>query len=63
MKWLNIVGIILNFISAFLIAPELIGIDRIRKLEKDIENWAFGLTERIYRLQSPLSLPLPSENS
>lgn len=51
MKWLNAAGIILNFISAFLIAPELIGINRIRRLEKDIENILFEFMESIYRFQ------------
>jgi hypothetical protein len=35
---LNRIGIIFNFIAAFLIAPELIGLKRIEKLEKTLEK-------------------------
>ena len=36
--WLNRVGIILNFLAGFLLAPELIGIERIKKYEKEIKT-------------------------
>ncbi len=36
--WLNRIGIILNFLAGFLIAPELIGIERIRRLEALLER-------------------------
>lgn len=51
MEWLNRAGIVLNFVAAFLVAPELIGIERIRKLEKTIKNWLFLSMESIYRQQ------------
>jgi hypothetical protein len=35
--WLNRVGIVLNFLAGFLLAPELIGIERIKKAEKYLE--------------------------
>lgn len=37
-NWLNRIGIILNFLAGFLIAPELIGLDRIRKAEQRLED-------------------------
>ncbi|MFD2937075.1 hypothetical protein [Spirosoma flavum] len=35
--WLNRVGIILNFIAGFLVAPDLIGIDRLETFENRVE--------------------------
>ncbi len=36
--WLNRFGILLNFIAGFLIAPELIGIKRLKKFEQRLEK-------------------------
>jgi hypothetical protein len=40
MEWLNRIGIILNFVAGFLLAPELIGLDRIRRFETRLEKTA-----------------------
>jgi hypothetical protein len=32
--WLNRIGIILNFLAGFMLAPELLGIERLRRLEE-----------------------------
>jgi len=47
LSWLNRVGIILNFLAGFLLAPELIGIDRINKAEVSLENYIKRLEARI----------------
>jgi hypothetical protein len=36
--WVNRVGILLNFLAGFMIAPELIGIDRLKRIEGYIEE-------------------------
>lgn len=41
--WTNKLGIILNFFAGFLIAPELLGLDRLRKFEELIEKVARGI--------------------
>jgi hypothetical protein len=38
---INRTGIVLNFFAGFLIAPELIGLERLRKLEENLERF-FG---------------------
>jgi hypothetical protein len=38
MDWLNRIGIILNFLAGFLMAPELIGIERLKRAEEKIED-------------------------
>ena len=37
--WLNRVGITLNFVAGFLMAPDLIGRNRLRKLEAILEGF------------------------
>lgn len=37
--WLNRIGIILNFCAGFMLAPELLGVNRIRKLENRIKSF------------------------
>jgi hypothetical protein len=41
--WLNRIGIILNFCAGFMVAPELIGVSRLRKLEKRIKTISLTL--------------------
>ncbi|HEX6371028.1 MAG TPA: hypothetical protein VF006_19075 [Longimicrobium sp.] len=36
--WVNRIGVILNFAAGFMVAPELIGLDRLRHLETRIER-------------------------
>jgi len=36
--WLNRLGIILNFLAGFMLAPELIGIERLKKIELFLER-------------------------
>jgi len=36
--WLNRLGIILNFLAGFMLAPELIGIERLKKIELFLKN-------------------------
>lgn len=38
MLWLNRIGIILNFLAGFMLAPELLGVERIRKTEDFLEK-------------------------
>ena len=45
--WLNRYGIILNFIAGFMVAPELIGIERLRTLEQKLEQWLKTLKEKL----------------
>jgi hypothetical protein len=53
--WVNRIGIILNFCAGFLLAPELIGIERLQRFEKFLE-------ERVERAQnSVLDLSLLGE--
>ena len=47
-EWLNRVGIILNFLAGFLLAPELIGIDRIKKAEKKMESTGAKLKKIVH---------------
>jgi hypothetical protein len=61
--WVNRIGIILNFCAGFLLAPELIGIQRLQRFEKFLEesvprfrNFVEGLPRRIQNL---LELGLP----
>jgi hypothetical protein len=44
--WLNRTGIILNFLAGFLLAPEIIGIERLQKLETEIETKINNLETR-----------------
>jgi hypothetical protein len=51
--WVNRIGILLNFCAGFLLAPELIGIQRLERFEKSLE-------ERLRRYRAFLeSLPQP----
>jgi hypothetical protein len=43
--WLNRIGIILNFLAGFLLAPDLIGIENINKIQKSI----ISVTNKIKR--------------
>jgi hypothetical protein len=45
-EWLNRLGIVLNFVAGILIAPELIGRDRIRRAEERIERASEALPNR-----------------
>ena len=47
MEWLNRAGIILNFVAGFLLAPELIGIERLQKLENKIEEKIDSLEKKL----------------
>lgn len=38
-EWINRIGIILNFCAGFMVAPELIGQDRLRKVEENLERF------------------------
>lgn len=38
--WLNRVGIILNFVAGFLVAPELLGIHRLEWADTKLEHLA-----------------------
>ncbi|MDI1464315.1 hypothetical protein QEZ54_25415 [Catellatospora sp. KI3] len=42
---LNRVGILLNFVAGFLLAPQLIGLDRIRRVEQRIERISMARLE------------------
>jgi hypothetical protein len=61
--WVNRIGIILNFCAGFLLAPELIGIQRLQRFEKFLEgsmprfrDFVEGLPRRVLGL---LELGLP----
>jgi hypothetical protein len=45
--WLNRVGIILNFIAGFLVAPELLGIHRLEWADAKLERFAIKGRERL----------------
>ena len=53
-EWVNRMGIILNFCAGFLLAPELIGIQRLQRFEKFLEhrvrNFSGELPERMLGL-------------
>lgn len=38
MEWLNRLGIVLNFFAGFMLAPELIGLERLKIIENKIEG-------------------------
>lgn len=50
--WLNRLGIVLNFAAGFLIAPELIGIERIQRFEE-------RMLARSRKTRAGLALELP----
>lgn len=64
--WLNRIGILLNFIAGFLLAPELIGIERIERLQKRIEillnNLKISLSSAITRVNNFYSSLLKISN-
>lgn len=37
-EWINRIGIILNFLAGFMVAPELIGVERLAKIENYMEE-------------------------
>jgi hypothetical protein len=45
--WLNRIGIVLNFLAGFMLAPELIGIERIRRFEQLILSRSKGTTNSL----------------
>lgn len=52
-KTLNVIGIVLNFLAGVMLAPEAIGIERIRKLELRTEVASKSILRKIenaYRL-------------
>jgi len=49
MVWINRIGIILDFLAAFMIAPELIGEERLRHWEEAIENRLRGTIQSLQR--------------
>lgn len=51
MEWLNRAGIILNFLAGFMIAPELIGLERLQNIENNIEH---NISELISRAEIQL---------
>jgi len=46
LKWLNRIGILLNFLAGFMIAPELIGIKRLSDAELSIEKSLLSVKEK-----------------
>lgn len=60
LAWLNRIGIILNFLAGFMVAPELIGLERINKFEQYIEDRIELTKSSINRFlsENPLSFEL-----
>lgn len=50
-EWLNRIGIILSFLAGFMLAPELIGEERIKKFERTLEF----ISDSSYRRMSGLT--------
>jgi hypothetical protein len=48
--WLDRIGIILDFIAGFMIAPELIGLERIYRIEQATHRHGKSLRERVQRI-------------
>jgi len=46
--WLDRFGIILNFIAGFCLAPELIGVERLQRLEDRIETYLHDLEAQLH---------------
>jgi hypothetical protein len=44
--WLNRVGIILTFLAGFCVAPELIGLNRLKRWEQNLKKRAEALTQK-----------------
>lgn len=44
---INRIGIVLNFLAGFMLAPELLGVERLRKVENYIDKWALVTKHRI----------------
>lgn len=53
-KLLNRLGILLGLLGSFMIAPDLIGLDRIRKIEKGIKNNYQSIERKILTTQKRL---------
>src|SRR6478672_7188862 len=60
--WVNRTGIILNFFAGFMLAPELIGVDRLIRFEKWLETKIQSQLKRIEqvcaRVEEALGGPL-----
>jgi len=52
MEWLIRLGIVLNFFAGFMLAPELIGPERLRIIENKIESALSRLRHKEKPLQS-----------
>lgn len=46
-EWVNRIGIIFNFLAGFMIAPELIGIERLKRIELNIEDTLLHLSKSL----------------
>lgn len=59
---LNRLGIVLNVISGFLMAPDIIGKERLNIWEQKIENSIHSLTRKLYNIKRVLVSRIPSFN-
>jgi hypothetical protein len=50
-EWLNRLGILLNFIAGFLLAPQLIGVARIHRIENALERALGAAQHRVDALR------------
>ena len=48
MEWVNRVGIVLEFLSFWFAAPEILGEERLRKLERRVEKGVIVLPEVLF---------------
>jgi hypothetical protein len=62
-EWTNRLGIILNFAAGFLIAPELLGLERLRKAETSIETIAAKFGAFLERPRFYIRQSLRQQNS
>jgi hypothetical protein len=53
-EWLNRLGIVLNFLAGFLLAPELIGLHRLSRFEEWLETQIKLQLESIKHLYAPI---------
>lgn len=53
--WLNRIGIILNFLAGFMLAPELIGIQRLSQIETKTETYFNNAKNRFNNLQESIN--------
>jgi|GEM_PF-6740948 len=51
---INRIGIVLNFLAGFMLAPELLGVERLRKAENSIESLSDNVSKYLLRISDAM---------